>query len=179
MTTKLTVKSFKHPNHLHYEWPTTLLQETDDFLVVSSAAGRRLKHYTKGQTFTIELPAIEIFSKTEWFTASLDIQQGRIVSAYCNIAKPSQRIGDEIHFVDFDVDYVKRPDQGWTVVDEDEFIENSKRYSYTPELIERVYIELSKLMRRVETKQFPFNEGFLESVPSQHVVSFMQNDVQG
>jgi len=164
MATSLTIKSFKHPDILHYEWPTTLLAETDDYIVVSSVAGRQLTHYTKGATFTIPFDSIEIFMKDKWFNASFNIVDNEIVSAYCNITKPPVVVGDEIHFVDYDVDYVKPLEEEWTVVDEDEFIENSIRYGYDEELKRRVYEELNSLIKRVEKKTFPFNDDFLETI---------------
>lgn len=162
--TTLTIKSFKHPDILHYEWQTTFLADTDDYLVVSSKAGRQLTHYTKGAVFTVPHDSIEIFMKNQWFSASFDVVDNQIVSAYCNIAHPPVFLENEVHFVDFDVDYIKRPERDWQVVDEDEFLENSIRYGYSEELKLRVYQELHDLIQRVENKTFPFNEDFLETI---------------
>jgi protein associated with RNAse G/E len=75
--------------------------------------------------------------------------------------------GREVTFVDLDIDLVYRNGR-WMVVDEDEFTVNALKFSYPPELIERVKKELKDLEQRIEQKQFPFDgsiEKFIEAVP--------------
>lgn len=38
----------------------------------------------------------------------MEIDQEKVVSYYCNIAKPSKLVDNELSFVDMDLDFVKQ-----------------------------------------------------------------------
>jgi protein associated with RNAse G/E len=164
---QVLIQALKYGDHLHYEWETTLLEKTDTHVFVLGKYGRELRHYTKGKTFTVENWTIEFFPLDSWFTVSADIIEGEITQYYCNICEPARMNGREVTFVDLDIDLVYRNGR-WMVVDEDEFTVNALKFSYPPELIERVKKELKDLEQRIEQKQFPFDgsiEKFIEAVP--------------
>jgi len=161
MKQKVKIKAFKHPNVPHYEWEGELLEETEDYVIVVCKAGRKLKHHTKNDVFTMKNATIEIFFKKEWFTVSAAFEKEQIKSYYCNIAKPSIYRNNEISFIDLDLDYVNKIGV-WEVVDEEEFVENSKVYHYSQEMIEKAKTQLNALENRVEKKLFPF-DGTIEN----------------
>lgn len=164
----ITIQSLKYGNRLHYEWNTRLLEKTRDYLFVLSEYGRPLKHYTRGQTFTIENWTIEFISLNSWFTVSADVADGRIYQYYCNINQPARIDGDVVSFVDLDLDYVYRNGE-WKVVDEDDFAVNAVKLGYPDELMRTARAELESLQRRVANKQFPFDgslERFVPLVPT-------------
>jgi uncharacterized protein len=64
----------------------------------------------------------------------LEIEEGKVVSVYCNVAKPSDFHNGEISFIDLDLDYIQEKNKEWKIVDEDEFESNSIKYKYPVEL---------------------------------------------
>ncbi|MCM3728447.1 DUF402 domain-containing protein [Neobacillus cucumis] len=51
----------------------------------------------------------------------MEIENENVVSTYCNVAKPAIFRGNQISFVDLDLDYIQERNKEWIVVDEDEF----------------------------------------------------------
>jgi protein associated with RNAse G/E len=163
----VTIQALKYGNLLHYEWNTTLLEQTDSHIFVLGEYGRQLNHYTKGKIFTVENWAIEFFSLDSWFTVSADVVGGTINEYYCNINQPAMINGRVVSFVDLDLDLVYRNDR-WMVIDEDEFAYNAVKFGYPEELMLRAKRELESLQERVERKRFPFDgsiEQFINRIP--------------
>ncbi len=157
---RIAVQAYKYGNRLHYEWESELLERTDDYALVLSEPGRKLTHYTRGKTFTMNSRTLEFFSLVDGFTVSGDVRDGRIHQYYCNINLPAQYENNRITFVDLDLDYVCR-DGSWKVVDEDEFEQNRIRFAYPQEVVAFARRELLRLQERVERRRFPF-DGALE-----------------
>lgn len=153
----IKIKALKFPDILHYEWEGELLRHTPDYVLVICKPGRKLIHHTKNKVFTVQNTSLEFFSLKEWFTAAMEIEDGKIVSAYCNVAKPSVFINGEISFIDLDLDYIQDKNKEWKVVDEDEFVSNSIKYKYPVELKNEALKALAKLKEEVRKGKFPFD----------------------
>lgn len=167
LSTSITVQARKFGDRPHYEWRTTRLEQTDSHIFVLGHYGRKLKHFTKGKTFTVENWTIEWFPFDSWFTVSADIVDGKIVQYYCNISEPARIDGNTVSFVDLDIDLVYRNGE-WKVVDEDEFTLHAAKFGYPPELMAKVRQELERLEQRIALKQFPFDgsiERFIPRIP--------------
>ncbi|MFC4302629.1 DUF402 domain-containing protein [Cohnella boryungensis] len=152
----IKIQALKYDNQLHYEWDTTLLERADAHIFVLGHRGRKLKHYTKGQVFTVENWTIEFFPFDAWFTVSADIIDGKITQYYCNICQPAQLDNNIVTFLDMDIDLVYK-NGSWNVVDEDEFSVNATKFSYPSDLVRRVIHEQQSLEQRIEQKRFPFD----------------------
>lgn len=157
MSNLVKIKALKFPDILHYEWEGELLLHTSDYLLVLCKPGRKLIHHTKNKIFTIENTSLEYFSLKEWFTAAMEVEDGKVVSTYCNVAKPSIFNNEEISFVDLDLDFIQEKNKEWIVVDEDEFESNSIKYVYSIELKRETLKALKRLKEEVARGNFPFN----------------------
>lgn len=157
----IKIKALKYTDILHYKWEGELLHHTPDYVLVLCRPGRKLVHHTKNKVFTIKNTSLEYFSLNEWFTAAMEIEEGEVVSAYCNVAKPSIFHNGEISFIDLDLDYIKEKNKEWKVVDEDEFELNSIKYKYPAELKNEAVKALAKLKEEVRLGNFPFNNQVL------------------
>jgi uncharacterized protein len=116
-----------------------------------------LIHHTKNKVFTVNNASLEFFSLKEWFTAAMEVEDGNVISAYCNVAKPAVFINDEIRFIDLDLDYIREKNNEWKVVDEEEFESNSIKYKYPVELKNEAVKALAMLKEEVRKGNFPFN----------------------
>ncbi|WP_198512527.1 DUF402 domain-containing protein [Bacillus sp. mrc49] len=143
------IKALKFPDILHYEWEGELLLHTSDHLLVLCKPGRKLIHHTKNKLFKIDNTSLEYFSLKEWFTTAMEIEDGKVVSTYCNVAKPSVFKNNELRFVDLDLDYIQVNDQEWEVIDENEFESNSITYQYPTELKIAAVKALARLKEEV------------------------------
>ncbi|WP_449619729.1 DUF402 domain-containing protein [Robertmurraya sp. Marseille-Q9965] len=153
----IKIKALKFPDTLHYEWEGQLLCHTPDYVVVLCEPGRKLIHYTKNKVFTINNTSLEFFFLKEWFTAAMEVEDGNVVSTYCNVAKPSVFNNDEITFIDLDLDYIQENNKEWKVVDEEEFESNSIKYKYPVELKNEAIKALAKLKEEIRIGKYPFN----------------------
>ena len=153
MREMIYIQALKHPDIPHYEWEGELISKTNDYVLILCKPGRKLKHHTKGTTFTINNTSLEFFSLKEWFTVAMEIEYGKITSYYCNIAQPSTMQNQTLCFVDLDLDLIKKEHTDWQIIDEIEFDINSVKYNYS-----------SKLKEKVSNKEFPFNENILDGI---------------
>ncbi|NYE07575.1 hypothetical protein F4694_004386 [Bacillus niacini] len=168
MSKIIKIKALKFPDILHYEWEGELLRHTPDYVLVLCKPGRKLIHHTKNKVFTVNNTSLEFFSLSEWFTAAMEIEDGKVVSAYCNVAKPSFFHNGEISFIDLDLDYIQEKYKEWKVVDEDEFESNSIKYKYPVELKDEALKALAKLKEEVRIGNFPFNSKVLSQLKNHY-----------
>ncbi len=158
------MKSLKYPDIPHYEWKGRLLRKTPEYVMVLCESGREMKHHTKNTTFTIDVTSLEYFFLKEGYTVAMEIEEGKILSYYCNIAMPSVLHGDQISFVDLDLDLVKGRNADWMIVDEDEFESNSVKYGYSAEIKEYALESLDLLQKKINEGLFPFDGSGLEVI---------------
>lgn len=163
MQSNIKIKALKYKDISHYEWDTTLIAKNEKYLLVKAEINRKLTHHTKGKVFTFDRPAIEFFPFEEWFTVSVEKTVDNQLRYYCNIAMPAVYRNNECSFVDLDLDIIKDPDGDWTLVDEDEFITNSKKFKYPQQLIDKTIAEEKKLRERIYKSIFPF-DGWIENL---------------
>ena len=156
----LKIKALKFPDIPHYEWEGEILETTPEYILVLCKSGRKLVHHSKNNVYTINNTSIEYFPFNKWFTAALEVEEGVVVSAYCNVAMPSVLNQNELSFVDLDLDFIKRKNHDWEVVDEDEFEVNSIKYLYPEELKQEAIMALERLKAEVDEGNFPFIKEF-------------------
>ncbi|PAF35717.1 hypothetical protein CHH69_11750 [Terribacillus saccharophilus] len=164
MNKTIHMKSLKYPDIPHYEWKGHLLRKTPEYVMVLCESGREMKHHTKNTTFTMNVTSLEYFFLKEGYTIAMEIEEGKIHSYYCNIAMPSVLNGNQLSFVDLDLDLVKGRNEDWMVVDEDEFETNSVKYGYPAELKEYALKSLNVLQKKIKAASFPFDGSGLEIV---------------
>ncbi|WP_214721415.1 DUF402 domain-containing protein [Exiguobacterium sp. s192] len=157
----IQIQAVKYDESLHCKWETVLLTETERYLVVYGRPGRVLHHHTRNQTFICDTPSLEYYDLQDGYTVNLDLEQEGQVRYYCNICLPTERTASGLRFVDLDLDLVRNTAGQWTVVDEDEFLENQRTYHYPDEVIEGAKQMLRRLQNKMEQQDFPF-DGFLE-----------------
>lgn len=170
MDRTIKIQALKYGSRPHYEWEAKVLEQTGDYVFVLAEYGRKLRHFTKNSVFTLNNWTIEFFSSSSWFTVAADIRDGKVSQYYCNINEPSIIDGDQVSFIDLDLDYVWRDGQ-WAVVDEDEFELHQVKFAYPEELVRKAREELERLKQRVSDKAFPFDgtiERLISRVPQQY-----------
>lgn len=164
----VSIKSLKYNGFLNYRWNTIPLRLNEDYVLVKGEPNRKFIHYGRDKVFTFENPSIEFFSLKEYFTLSVEKDKDNNLYYYCNICLPSIIEDNVVTFIDLDIDIVKKPNQEWTVVDEDEFVVNRVKYNYPQELIDKTLEERDKLLDKINNKVFPFN-GWIEKMVEKYL----------
>ena len=156
--------SLKYDKSINYEFETTLIEKTSKHLLVLGEVGRKLIHHKRGKTFTFYKPCIEYFQFEEWYTVAIEKRAENKFFYYCNIAMPPSLDDNVLSYIDLDLDVLREPDGDWQLVDEDEFIENSKKMNYPPDVITKAKEEVKKLLDTINKKQFPFDGWLIDKL---------------
>lgn len=159
----ITITSLKYDKSKQYEWFANVIKKTDEYIVTIAPPGRQLFHYAKNKIFNFDNWSIEIFPFNKWYTASIGVTNGLIDDYYCNICMPSTIDGDNLCFIDLDLDYVNSNGE-WKMVDQDEFEINQVKYNYPEDLIERTKEEMGNLINLVNNREFPFDGIFQDYI---------------
>ncbi len=157
---KMKVKTFKYNQQLHYEWEATVIDSNDNYIALFSTPGRKLIHHSRNKIFEFDTYSLDFFPFDCCYTAHVDIHKNGEFEYYCNIGETPMIINNEIHFIDLDIDIVKKPNSEWMVVDQDEFEENSIKYRYSVEIKEKALSTTKELLKVISNQEFPF-DGFL------------------
>jgi len=75
---------------------------------------------------------------------------------YCNVTTPTMYDGENVRYVDLDLDVRVHADGRIELLDEDEFVENSQRMGYPPEVIEQARRAADELIELARARRFPF-----------------------
>ena len=154
--------SLKYDGSLNYEWDLKIIEQTAEYILARGEVNRQLIHHKRGKTFTFENPNVEYFPLDGWFTVSVEKAKGDQLFYYCNISMPPKFSDNILRFVDLDLDLVRKPDEEWKLVDEDEFLENMHKMKYPEDLVAKAWEEVDKLFERINNNLFPF-DGWITS----------------
>ncbi|MFD2133866.1 DUF402 domain-containing protein [Pseudogracilibacillus auburnensis] len=161
MKNNTNVLVYKYNGKLHYQWEASIIEYTENYIVVYGTPERKLIHHTKGKIFDCNTYSIEYYPLRKWFTVNIDIDEDGNHEYYCNICIPPKIIKGNICFTDLDIDVIRNKKGFWTIVDEDEFEENSIKMCYPTYIIENSKRSLNDLLFKIKEERYPFN-GFFE-----------------
>lgn len=157
----LSVKVYKYNRKLHYEWESKLIEDTEEYTLLCAYPGRKLIHHSKNKILEFNTYSIEFFPKKGWYTINVDVHKNGDIEYYCNICEQPIISEEGINFIDLDIDIVRDTNGNWSIVDQDEFLENSILMDY-PESLKNQVAETSKhLFNLINNQSFPF-DGFIE-----------------
>jgi len=156
MVRRIHVVSRKYDGSPHWEFDCELVREEGPLLVASNHAGQRLKN-PRGSWRT-PWDTLNHFWTDRWYNVMLcERPNGKgLDNFYCNVTTPAQRDGDTVTYVDLDLDLRVFADGRLEVLDEDEFLENSERMGYPPDVIRESRAALSELVRLATAAEGPF-----------------------
>ena len=152
------VRSTKYDGSPHWEFDSAFVLEEGPLLVTLNFAGEELQ--TSDGPWTNPYNTRNHFWSDRWYNV-MRLERsdgGGLERWYCNITTPTQRNGDSIRYVDLDLDVHVPPVGEPEILDEDEFLENSDRMSYPPEVIAHARNAVDELLALAKSAQFPFEE---------------------
>src|SRR5260221_806982 len=158
MTTQTwQLSALKFDQHIHYTFPATLIGDDGAVMRFHSTPGSILIHYTRG----FEMPLLRsdaTFWREQWYNvyANYD-EKDNFNHLYCNVAMPPILESNTLRFVDLDLDVRFFPGGKHEILDEDEFVEHSKKYQYPEWVQNRARQSADELIALAASKTPPFD----------------------
>ncbi len=153
---RIHVCSTKYDGSPHWEFDSWAALEEGALIVTLNFPGQELQ--TWNGPWTNPYHTRNHFWTDRWYNVMrLEHPQGRGLEGwYCNVTTPVQFDGENVRYADLDLDVRVSASGVPEVLDEDEFLENSMRMGYPPEVIEHARRAVDELLELVESGQFPF-----------------------
>jgi len=151
----VTVRSCKFDGSLHRSWPASLVEITDELIVLDGAFESDVQHELLGK---IErgTRTREYFWLHRWYSLYQFFGRGdEMTFQYVNINLPPTLSGTELTFIDLDIDILVKADGAFSVLDEDEFRTNAERFQYPAEIRAGVRRTLADLSDQIRSGRFP------------------------
>jgi uncharacterized protein len=152
------VCSTKYDGSAHWEYESWVVLEKRPLLITQDFAGQEMQTW-KGPWVSPHHTRNYFWSDRWYNVMRLERPQGgKLDGWYCNVATPVQFDGEYVRYVDLDLDVRVSAAGEPEVLDEDEFLENSARMGYPPDVIEQSRRAVDELMALVRNAQFPFDQ---------------------
>jgi protein associated with RNAse G/E len=153
----ITVRTFKYDGREHRSWRAELIERVGSLLILEARFEEEINHPLLGRIAEGTL-SLEYYWLDRWYNVFRFMSPtGALQNFYCNVNIPPVLHHGVLSYIDLDVDILVAPDLSFTVLDEDEFIANSRKYRYSQEVQALSHAALGELVRMIETRQFPFD----------------------
>ena len=149
------IQSFKHDGSLHRTWAKGYVMEANEKRIVC-VTNKTWVSESDGRRWVTREPAIYFFYPDKWFNVISMIRKTGIYY-YCNIASPSIYDGESLKNIDYDLDLKVNPQYGWTILDEDEYVEHGIEMGYSEELKKAIEKGLDQVIELVADRKSPFD----------------------
>jgi len=152
------VASTKYDGSPHWEFDAFYVLEEGPLLIATNFAGQIL--HNKAGEWPTPFDVRNHFWQNRWYNVMrCDKPRGAgLEYYYCNVTTPTMCDGANVRYVDLDLDVRVHADGRIELLDEDEFLENSQRMGYPPEVIEQAKRAADELIELAMTRRFPFED---------------------
>ncbi|MEX0785637.1 MAG: DUF402 domain-containing protein [Dehalococcoidia bacterium] len=151
------VRSTKYDGSPHWAFDSFVVMEQGSLLMTQEFAGYEYRTW-KGPWIS-PYDSRNYFWTDRWYNViRCDLPRGGgLHSWYCNVTTPAEFDGENLHYVDLDLDVRVFPDGDPELLDEDEFLENSARMGYPPEVVDRARRAVDEILELVHIGGEPFD----------------------
>lgn len=153
---EITVNSRRFDKSLKKSWKCRVTDIESNALTIVGEFSETVLHADLG---IIEAGTVstEYFWLDRWYNVfRFDNPDGSLRNWYCNVCMPPTFGVNVLDYVDLDIDVLIWPDGRVQVLDEDEFVQNSLKFGYPPEIHEMTRKTLQQIHELHETNEFPF-----------------------
>jgi protein associated with RNAse G/E len=151
------VCSTKYDGSPHWEYDSSFVLEQGPLLVTMNFAGQELQ--TWQGPWTTPYDTRNHFWADRWYNVMRRElpRGGGLDSWYCNVTTPAVYDGETVRYADLDLDVIVPLAGEPEVLDEDEFLENSRRMGYPADVIEQARRAVDELLTLARERRFPFD----------------------
>lgn len=152
------VRSLKFDGIVRRSWTCELIGQNENELTFVGIFDRDVEHDHLGLirkgTFSYEYYWLD-----RWYNVfRFHEPDGRFRNYYCNLTLPPTFDGNNLDYVDLDIDLLVWPDMSIEILDSAEFDENSEKFVYPADLIRKVELSIDELTGLIERREFPFDQ---------------------
>ena len=154
---EIIINSRKFDGSVNRRWKADLIESNIDFLKFVGIFDEEIVHPHLGviRRGTI---SYEYYWFERWYNIfEFHEPEGNLRNFYCNVNMPPKFENNILDYVDLDIDVLVWKDLSYEVLDLDDFAENSLKYSYSNEVIEKSLTSVKAIEKRIEERQFPFD----------------------
>jgi protein associated with RNAse G/E len=154
----ITVRTYKYDGTEHRHWRAQISLQQDSLIVLDAKFEEEIQHPLLG-TISPETLSVEYYWLDRWYNVFRFVQPaGDLRNFYCNVNVPPVLQKNVLSYIDLDIDILVAPDFSYSILDEDEFAINVKRFNYPPEIQRRSLEALEELVNLIEKRAFPFSD---------------------
>lgn len=157
---KFKIVSTKHNGNLHRSWKKNMMLSYENGVLIGGNYETLVTEANRKVWRTTE-PALFYFTEHHWFNIIIVLGKSDYFY-YCNISSPFKWVGDELHYIDYDIDVIVRSDYTYDIVDEDEYTENKQTYCYPDIVQQEAYRALDQLKEMIKARKGPFSPSFIQ-----------------
>jgi uncharacterized protein (DUF952 family)/protein associated with RNAse G/E len=159
-TREVRIVATNYDGSPHWSHPARLLHADDTIVITATSAGLPIER--AAGPFTSPFNTRAHYWPDRYFNVIRLEEPGRgLTGYYCNIAAPVQFDGDNVRYVDLQLDVrVYAAADGsltWALLDEDEFEVARIQYGYDDALVAKCREAVTQIVAMVEAKEFPFD----------------------
>lgn len=154
---EVKVLSKKYDGSLRESYKAYLLEETDELITLFVLPNTPSWDYRKDKLDYGQDGILETYFKHKWFNVMhICEQHSGINLSYINLATPIIKVADGFEWIDLDLDYRVHLDGSVELLDENEYLENSKAMNYSSIVLQNVTLACQEIEKGLLTKDFPF-----------------------
>lgn len=154
---KYTINSRRYDRSIRKTWTCELIEQRETLLLFRGVFDREVHHPDLGH-IEIGTVSYEYYWLDRWYNVfRFHRPNGRFRNFYCNINMPPERGDGFLDYVDLDLDLLSDTDGNFRILDEDEYLENSKTFGYSTQIIHSVDAAVTELKSLIANRQFPFD----------------------
>ena len=156
----VTINSRKYDGKIHRSWKAQLLKRQNSLLILVGEFEEDIKHEHLGviRRGTI---SYEFYWINRWYNIfRFHHPDGSLRNFYCNVNLPPKFKNNVLDYIDLEIDLVVQKDFSYSILDLDEFEQNSIKFSYSQNLRQSAFSSLEKLISLVKIKSFPFDDQY-------------------
>lgn len=152
------IHSYKHNGSIHRSWEKGYVLDSNEKRTVVMNQ-HTLVNEADGRIWYTREPAICYFPHHDWYNVICMIRKTG-VHYYCNIASPTLYDGEALKYIDYDLDLKVFPDEGYKILDVEEYKQHAKAMGYGDKLDTILHQSLEELIVMATSKQGVFEEDF-------------------
>lgn len=153
----ITINSRKYNGEVHRSWKAELINTENSLLILVGEFEKEIRHDHLGviRRGTI---SYEYYWLDKWYNVfRFHEPSGELRNFYCNVNIPPVLNDKSLDYVDLDIDILIWQDFSMKILDQEEFAENSKKFSYPTELIDKTNESFNELVSLIKNRKFPFD----------------------
>ncbi|MGE3075644.1 MAG: DUF402 domain-containing protein [Dehalococcoidia bacterium] len=151
------LRATKYDGTAHWIQPFQVVSDDGNLLITSYKA--RTPIYTSRGEFRSPYDSLVYFWRDRWFNVFRLSRPGcQLALWYCNVTTPPSYDGQQIGYIDLDLDVTVRPNGCIELLDQDEFEEHQKLYGYPESVIEQAELAAQEVANLAKSDAFPFSE---------------------